>query len=58
MEVAPHAQRAHPTTEHFLPLLVAYGAAPAGAQVHVLEGGMQLAVLSMESYVFGEMPSL
>ncbi len=51
---APHAQRAHPTTEHFLPLLVAAGAARLGGAVTVLDGGISHAVLSMESYVFGQ----
>jgi 4,5-DOPA dioxygenase extradiol len=50
---APHAQRAHPTTEHFLPLLVAAGAAATDAPVTVLPGGITHGVLSMESYLFG-----
>jgi 4,5-DOPA dioxygenase extradiol len=50
--LAPHAQRAHPTDEHFLPLLVAAGAADASDVVTVIEGGMTYGVLSMESYVF------
>lgn len=50
---APHAVRAHPTTEHFLPLLVAAGAAGATNAVEVLDGGIDHGVLSMESYVFG-----
>ena len=50
---APHASRAHPTAEHFLPLLVAAGAAAIGAPVTVLPGGIAHGVLSMESYVFG-----
>ncbi|MCW5652939.1 class III extradiol ring-cleavage dioxygenase [Hydrogenophaga sp.] len=54
LERAPHAQRAHPTAEHFLPLLVALGAAPAALPATVLPGGVVHGVLSMESYVFGE----
>ncbi|MFO7602981.1 MAG: class III extradiol ring-cleavage dioxygenase [Gammaproteobacteria bacterium] len=50
---APHAQRAHPTPEHFLPLLVACGAAQTTLPVTVLPGEMIKGVLSMESYVFG-----
>jgi 4,5-DOPA dioxygenase extradiol len=53
LELAPHAQRAHPTTEHFLPLLVAFGAARDALPVTVLPGGMTHGVLSMESYAFG-----
>ena len=53
LELAPHAARAHPTPEHFLPLLVAAGAAAADAPVRVLPGGITHGVLSMESYVFG-----
>lgn len=51
---APHAQRAHPTSEHYLPLLVALGAAQQALPVTVLPGGMTHGVLSMESYVFGQ----
>jgi 4,5-DOPA dioxygenase extradiol len=50
---APHALRAHPTEEHFLPLLVALGASDAEDEVDVIEGGMTYGVLSMESYAFG-----
>jgi 4,5-DOPA dioxygenase extradiol len=53
LERAPHAQRAHPTTEHFLPLLVAFGAARAALPATVLDGGIVHGVLSMESYLFG-----
>lgn len=52
---APHAQRAHPTEEHFLPLLVAVGAGEDEDAVDVIDGGMTYGVLSMESYVFGGM---
>jgi 4,5-DOPA dioxygenase extradiol len=50
---APHALRAHPSEEHFLPLLVAVGASNDEDAVDVIEGGMTYGVLSMESYVFG-----
>ncbi|WP_116472466.1 DODA-type extradiol aromatic ring-opening family dioxygenase [Zobellella maritima] len=49
---APHGRRAHPTPEHYLPLLVAAAAATPGGEVDVLEGGMSHGVLSMESYLF------
>jgi 4,5-DOPA dioxygenase extradiol len=50
---APHAERAHPTEEHFLPLLVALGAQQVDDTVQVLGGGITHGVLSMESYVWG-----
>jgi 4,5-DOPA dioxygenase extradiol len=51
---APHAERAHPTEEHFLPLLVALGASTAAdATPDVIEGDMTYGVLSMESYSWG-----
>ena len=50
---APHAARAHPTQEHFLPLLVALGVQQDGDTVQVLDGGITHGVLSMESYVWG-----
>jgi len=53
LALAPHAERAHPTTEHFLPLLVALGAAGGSLPATVLDGGIEHGVLSMESYVFG-----
>jgi 4,5-DOPA dioxygenase extradiol len=52
---APHAERAHPTEEHFLPLLVAVGASDDDDAIDVIEGGMTYGVLSMESYVFGRL---
>lgn len=54
LDLAPHAARAHPTSEHFLPLLVAAGAALAHTPVTVLNGGIRHGVLAMESYVFGQ----
>jgi 4,5-DOPA dioxygenase extradiol len=50
--LAPHAKRAHPTEEHFLPLLAAVGASEEGDVVDVVDGGMTYGVLSMESYAF------
>ena len=51
--LAPHAARAHPTEEHFLPLLVAMGAVDEAGTAQVLEGGITYGVLSMESYAWG-----
>lgn len=50
---APHAARAHPTTEHFWPLLVAAGAAPAQRGCKVLDGGIVHGVLAMDAFIFG-----
>lgn len=58
LQQAPHAQRAHPTPEHFLPLLVAAGAASDLTPSTVLDGGIRHGVLAMESYVFGQSVSL
>ena len=51
--LAPHAERAHPTEEHFLPLLVAMGAQATGEAAQVIEGGITHGVLAMDSYVWG-----
>jgi 4,5-DOPA dioxygenase extradiol len=53
LDDAPHARRAHPTPEHFWPLLVAAGAADPGQSVHVVEGGIAHGVLAMDAYAFG-----
>ena len=52
---APDAERAHPTQEHFIPLLVALGATGDDDAVQLLEGGITHGVLSMDSYVWGFM---
>ena len=51
--LAPQASRAHPTEEHFLPLLVAQGAAQ-GDRARVIEGGICYGMLAMESYAWGQ----
>ena len=53
LDDAPHARRAHPTAEHFWPLLVAAGAADPAQPVQVIEGGITHGVLAMDSYAFG-----
>lgn len=52
---APAAARAHPTEEHFLPLLVAMGASCDDDPVGLVDGGVDYGVLSMDTYVFGEL---
>ena len=55
-ELAPHALRAHPTPEHFMPLFVAFGAASAAdglsPRVERLDAGVDSGVLAMDAYVF------
>ena len=53
LALAPHAHRAHPTTEHFWPLLVAAGAAASALPATVIDGGMTHGVLAMDAFVFG-----
>lgn len=55
---APHAQRAHPTPDHYLPLPFAFGASDPQASVRVIDGGMTYGTLAMDAYVFGEAPSV
>jgi 4,5-DOPA dioxygenase extradiol len=51
-QYAPAAERAHPTDEHYLPLLIALGAAGEHYETHVVEGGVTYGVLAMDSYLF------
>ena len=53
-QLAPHAARAHPTPEHFMPLFIAFGASTAdGApRVERLDAGVDSGVLAMDAYVF------
>jgi 4,5-DOPA dioxygenase extradiol len=48
----PDGVRAHPTEEHFLPLFVALGAAPAKYKAERLYDGIDLGVLAMDAYRF------
>ncbi len=52
-ELAPHAHRAHPTDEHYLPLLVAMGAAQ-GQSGSLMDGGVTHGIISMDSFIFGD----
>ncbi len=53
LDRAPHAARAHPSSDHYLPLPFAFGASQDDAPVHVIDGGILYGMLSMEAYVFG-----
>lgn len=47
--LAPHAVRAHPTDDHFLPLFFALGAAGEGATPHYLSREVMHGVLAMDA---------
>lgn len=52
---APHAERAHPTDEHLLPLYFALGAAGDDwTRATRLDGGVTNGVLAMDSFSFGD----
>jgi 4,5-DOPA dioxygenase extradiol len=52
-EQAPHATRAHPTDEHFLPLFIAIGAGGELAPVKREHAAIESAALAMDAYSFG-----
>jgi 4,5-DOPA dioxygenase extradiol len=47
---APHAQRAHPSEDHFLPLFFALGAGGAGGTAHYLSREVLYGMLAMDSF--------
>lgn len=51
-DAAPGAQRAHPTEEHYLPLLVALGAASPHARVEHVIAGYEGGALAMDAWAF------
>lgn len=51
--LAPDAERAHPTDEHFLPLLVAAGACRPDERPVLLDDEIRYGILSMASYAWG-----
>jgi 4,5-DOPA dioxygenase extradiol len=55
-DAAPHALRAHPTPEHFLPLLIAVGAAGRSPRVERIEAGVDSGVLAMDAYLLWPQP--
>lgn len=51
-QLAPFATRAHPTEDHFLPLVIAMGASDKHEQVRQLDSGVTYHALAMDGYVF------
>jgi 4,5-DOPA dioxygenase extradiol len=54
---APHAQTAHPTLEHLMPLFVAMGAGWDDGTVHRIHGGFSYGNLGMACYAFSRKDS-
>jgi 4,5-DOPA dioxygenase extradiol len=52
LEQAPHASRAHPSSEHFLPLPLAFAAAGDAPRVERIDLGVDAGVLAMDAYLF------
>ena len=48
-----HAERAHPTDEHLLPLMIAYGARDNDEKLQIIKGKVTYGVINMESYAWG-----
>ncbi|CAK9231336.1 unnamed protein product [Sphagnum troendelagicum] len=49
---APHARRAHPSPDHFMPLLVALGAASEKPTTERIHSSFQMGTFSMASFAF------
>lgn len=52
-ELAPHASRAVPTNEHFIPLLLAMGSGDANREARLLHRSYQWGSLSLAGWQFG-----
>lgn len=50
--LAPHAERNHPTEDHFLPLLIALGAGGKTAKAERLHASYVYRTISMDAYAF------
>jgi 4,5-DOPA dioxygenase extradiol len=50
--LAPEAERAHPSEEHFLPLHVAWGAAGDGARAERIVTGFEAGALALDTWLF------
>ena len=53
---APHAHRAHPTEDHFLPIFFALGAAGDDLHAHYLSREVMYSMLSMDAFALGSVP--
>ncbi len=49
---APHARRAHPSSDHFMPLLIALGAAGEALTSERIHTSFELGTMSMASFAF------
>ena len=49
-KIHPHAHRAHPTEDHFLPLFFALGAAGPDARPHYLSREVMYGMLAMDAF--------
>lgn len=52
--LAPYAKQAHPTDDHFLPLIIALACSDKGELITELDAGITYQALSMNNYIFGQ----